>query len=118
MKKNKMLICLLLFVILFVSFDFVSYASNNTSIIPDVGPILSGNGSTEAKELLNKVVGFLRWMGYAVAIGMVMFVGIKYMISSADERASMKGLLVKVVIGALIIIFANVIVNIVISVTL
>ena len=55
------------------------------------------------------------WIGYACAIGMVVFIGIKYIIASADEKASLKGMLVKVIIGSLIIVGSLMITNAVIS---
>jgi len=72
--------------------------------------------SDSLKNGVNTFIGTLRWIGYAIAIGMVIYVGIRYVMAAADERASMKGVLVKVVIGALILVFANTIVNMVIEI--
>lgn len=90
---------------------------NATSIIPNgIGPALPEQVGNEPSSIANTIIGSLKWIGYIIAIGMVIFVGIRYIMASADEKANMKGVLVKVVIGALIIVFANVIVNIVLSV--
>ena len=55
------------------------------------------------------------WIGYACAIGMIVFIGIKYIMASADEKANLKGMLVKVVIGSIIIVGSLTITNAVIS---
>ena len=54
------------------------------------------------------------WVGYACAIGMVVFIDIKYILASADEKASLKGMLVKVVIGSFIVVLSLQITNAVI----
>lgn len=53
------------------------------------------------------ILGFIQFIGYAVAIGMLIYIGIKYTMSAADERATLKGALVKYVIGAILIVAAS-----------
>ena len=116
MKKIVFLRCVIIFTILLCVFSCFSYAiaSDGSSVLISVGPELPPSAS-RARSAANSLIGALKWIGYAIAVGMIAFVGIKYIMSAADEKASMKGLLVKVVIGALIIVFANMIVNAVIS---
>ena len=45
-----------------------------------------------------------------------MFIGIKYILASADEKASLKGMLVKVVIGSVIVVLSLQITHAVISI--
>ena len=117
MKKNILLKFIVFSVILILSLGTFSLV-NATSIIPsNVGPGLEGVGDTP-QIMANTLIGILKWIGYVIAIGMVIFVGIKYTMASADEKANMKGVLVKVVIGALIIVFANTIVNIVLGIAM
>ena len=90
--------------------------SGAITIIPsDVGPELPEDADSTTYTVAANIVGSLKWIGYAVAIGMLIYVGIKYVMSSADEKASMKGLLVKVVIGCLIIVLSTTIVDMVIG---
>lgn len=117
MKKNKLLKLIIFSVILVLSFSLISYTFA-TSLIPEnVGPDISKIGN-EPKNMANIFIGVLKWIGYVIAIGMVIFIGIKYTMAAADEKANMKGVLVKVVIGALIIVFANVIVNLVLGIAM
>lgn len=116
MKKNKLLKFVIFSAILILGVGMFS-AVNAIQLIPsNVGPDLNENIGETPRTMARTFIGILKWIGYVIAVGMVIFVGIRYTMASADEKANMKGVLVKVVIGALIIVFANVIVNIAISV--
>ena len=52
------------------------------------------------------IIGTMQWFGYAIAIGMLVFIGIKYVMASANEKADLKQSLIKYVIGAVLIVFA------------
>ena len=45
------------------------------------------------------------WFAYALALGSLIFFGIKYMLSGADEKANLKGMLPKYLIGIVAILF-------------
>ena len=65
------------------------------------------NQPTGADGTVGIIVGTLQWVGYAIAIGMLVFIGIKYVMASANEKADLKQSLVKYVIGAVLIVFAT-----------
>ena len=65
------------------------------------------------KELAGDILGALQWIGYAIAVGMIIYIGIKYTMSAADDRAELKGAAVKYVMGALLIMVADTIVTMV-----
>lgn len=52
------------------------------------------------------IIGVMQWFGYAIAVGMLVYIGIKYIMASANEKADLKNALIKYVIGAVIIVFA------------
>ena len=52
------------------------------------------------------IIGTMQWFGYAIAIGMLVYIGIKYIMASANEKADLKQALIKYVIGAVLIVFA------------
>lgn len=58
-------------------------------------------GEIETKGIT--LLGTLQWVGYLVAIGMIIWVGIKYLMSGAGEKAKAKETLVPIVIGAILI---------------
>ena len=59
-----------------------------------------------AAGIAGTVIGVMKWFGYAIAIGMLVYIGIKYIMASANEKADLKNALIKYVIGAVIIVFA------------
>ena len=70
--------------------------------------ILSGDAKTVVigDTVAGNILGAMQWVGYAIAVGMLIYIGIKYVMSAADERANLKGALVKYVIGAILIVAA------------
>lgn len=57
------------------------------------------------------ILNALVWFGYAIALGMVVFIGIKYMLGAADAKANMKSAMISWLIGALIVFMATTIVG-------
>ena len=49
------------------------------------------------------VLGAIQWIGYAFAIGMLIYIGIKYMMSAANEKAELKKGLINYIIGAILV---------------
>lgn len=54
-----------------------------------------------------EILGLVRWIGYAVAIGMLVYLGIKYVMAAADEKANLKKGSINFLIGAIIIFAAS-----------
>lgn len=52
------------------------------------------------------LLGTIQWIGYVVAIGMIIWCGIKYVMSGAGEKAKVKETLVPIVIGAILVVAA------------
>jgi len=79
----------------------------------------SDDATQASKELQNagsRIIGALLWFGYAIAIGMVLFIGIKYILGAADAKANMKSAMVNWLIGAFIVFMATTIIGIVFNV--
>ena len=53
--------------------------------------------------MATRIIGAIRWVGYAIAVGMLVYIGIKYVMSAADGRAELKSALVKYAIGAFLV---------------
>lgn len=75
----------------------VAFASDISGF--KIDPTPPGGG----QEFANTILGFVQWVGYAIAIGMLIYVGIKYVMASANEKADLKNSLIKYVIGAVLI---------------
>lgn len=72
-------------------------------------------GVKEAAEITNQIYGILMVIGMAVAVIVGTILGIKFMISTVDEKANIKGYLVAYVIGCVVLFGAFTIWKIVIS---
>ena len=64
-----------------------------------IGAVTLEHGGTA----VSKILGAIQWIGYAFAIGMLIYIGIKYTMSAANEKADLKKGLINFVIGAVII---------------
>ena len=95
MKKKVIISALLILMIVMSSFVC---AKTVTSVVGKPGPSLFGGETT-----VNKLLGIFQWIGYAIAVGMLIYVGIKYVLASADGKADLKSSMTKYVIGALAI---------------
>lgn len=76
----------------------VSSASAFTGI--STTPTAPGTAATTASS----IIGYIQWIGYAIAVGMLVYIGIKYVMASANEKADLKNSLIKYVIGAVLIV--------------
>ncbi len=78
--------------------------------------VVYATAANEISEAGSRILGAIAWIGYAVSLGMILFIGIKYIVSSADGRANMKKSLVNWVIGAFIVFMATVLVSAVLKI--
>lgn len=92
--KKTMMIVMIIAMLLMTSSVFATYTLS-ASVTPKE---LSGLGATAAG-----VLGVMQWGGYIIAIGMLIWVGIKYVTAGAGEKAKAKETLVPIVIGAVLI---------------
>ena len=67
--------------------------------MPTITDVTIGEGG----RAVQKVLGAIQWIGYAFAIGMLIYIGIKYTMSAANEKADLKKGLINFIIGAVII---------------
>lgn len=92
----KKLVSVLLTVAMLATMMSAVFANNFPSINPDGTP--SG-----MKSAVSLVLGVIQWVGYAFAVGMLIYIGIKYAMSAANEKADLKKGLINFVIGAILI---------------
>ena len=77
------------------------------SLMTTMPTILASNGSNEElviRNISNSILSILSWFAYAIALGSLIFFGIKYMMSGANEKANLKGMIPKYLIGIALII--------------
>ena len=72
-----------------------------STIAPQILDIFKG--TTEAKDLGNIILGIIRVVGTFIAVTVLMILGIKYMVGSAEEKASYKSTMIPYVIGSVLL---------------
>ena len=63
--------------------------------------------STEMSNAVSNILGAIQWIGYVFAVGMLLYIGIKYMMSAANEKADLKKGAINYVIGAVVVVAAS-----------
>lgn len=81
----------------------VALASSNFSGVA----IGTFSPTSDVQDQVGKTLAMIQWIGYAIAVGMLIYIGIKYIMASANEKADLKSSLVKYVIGAVLIAAAS-----------
>ena len=69
--------------------------------------------STEIKDLGNKIIGILQTVGIVLSVVILVVLGIKYMMGSAEEKAEYKKTMIPYIVGAAFCFLAPTIANIV-----
>jgi hypothetical protein len=70
----------------------------------------------QLKGKLPVIINGIAWIGYGISFGMLIFIGIKYMLSAANEKATLKQGAINYVIGGALIACASFVADIVASV--
>lgn len=109
-KTNKiiMAVCVLL---LIVSISISSYADPLTP--SEITPPTTVQGQDDIKNIGGQLLGIFQTVGAVVAVVILLVLGIKYMMGSAEEKADYKKSMIPYVIGAIIIFGAPAIANMV-----
>ncbi len=66
---------------------------------------------TSAASVAETILGIIQWIGLVIAVAMVLYVGIKYLTSTAGKKAEAKETMVPVLIGAALLAIAPTIVS-------
>lgn len=103
MKTLKKIVSVLLTISMLITMGTLVFAT-------DV-PQPSISGTNPFSNIGSTVLGYVQWFGYAMAVGMLLYIGIKYMMSSANEKADLKKGSVNYVIGAVLVFAASTIVG-------
>lgn len=94
MKKQKVLSMILTIAMVMGAFASVTLAMGEITIsTPSSDNAFAG--------IVGKVLGFIQYAAWAIAIGMMIYIGIKYMMSGAGKKAEVKDTLLPYLIGAI-----------------
>lgn len=98
MKTMKKIASVLLTVSILITLGTSVFATTAGGVT-----ITEPGGNNAFSNMGNKVLGYVQWFGYVIAVGMLLFIGIKYMMSSANEKADLKKGSINYVIGAVLV---------------
>lgn len=73
----------------------------------------SAKGTTEVQSFGQNIMGVVQVAGVVIAVIILMILGIKYMMGSAEEKAEYKKTMIPYLVGAILIFAASTIANVV-----
>ena len=92
----------------------VSIAVTSFALTPD--ELKAGTNVTGTKEITNlgkSIIGILRTVGIVLSVVVLIIIGIKYMMGSAEEKAEYKKTMIPYIVGAALIFAASVFANVI-----
>lgn len=78
--------------------------------------VLADGAAENIKSKVGTFVNVIAYFGYAIALGMLAYIAIKYMMSAASDRANMKQGAINYLIGAFLIAGASTVATAVVSI--
>ena len=109
MKKIFKVLSLVLVFMLAIAPLAVSFADPPVTITPDTTS-LEGTG---VADWFGKAAGAIQVVGYGIAIVMVLWLGIQYMLAQPAKKAELKGKMWSMLIGIILIVAGSTIIGII-----
>ena len=100
-KKIVMIIRILLIIVV-----IASLANTALAYAPDQWNA-NENVSSDMEDIVGNVLGFVQILGSAIAVIMIVVLGIKYMVGSVEEKAEYKKTMIPYAVGAICIFAAS-----------
>ena len=111
-KKIKLLTTILMAMVIVATISNVVFGADIISSLGSVDPN-NVSGAQQITKLGGTIVGILQVLGIVVAVVVLLVIGIKYMMGSAEEKAEYKKVMIPYIVGALLIFASTTIVNVV-----
>ena len=100
MKKIIKLLPILIIMIMLFSTVSVVFAATDPST-------LKGTGTTQFDTIGKKIIGMVQAIGSIASVLVIVILGIKYMMGSAEEKAEYKKTMIPYLIGAILVFAAS-----------
>ena len=113
-KKLLKVLTILLMVVMVACISVSSFALEPG----DMAGNTSAQGTDEIKNVGNSVIGILQVVGIVLSVIVLIILGIKYMMGSAEEKAEYKKTLLPYIIGACILFGASTIAGIIYNIAI
>lgn len=114
---NKKMIKILTMITTILCVIFIATSSVWALTPPDQIPITDPQ-STDIQNFGGKIIGILQTAGTVIAVVILIILGLKYMMGSAEEKAEYKKTMIPYVIGAVCIFLAPTIATVVYNVAI
>lgn len=99
---------------IFISLLIISFSASCLALAPDeLTGSNSTSGVTEITNLGNSIVTILQTVGIVLSVIVILVIGIKYMMGSAEEKAEYKKTMIPYLVGAALIFAASVFANVI-----
>lgn len=102
-KRLVKTVSMILMMIMMISVTLTSFALSPI----DMEGNQSAKGTSEIQNVGNSVIGILQVVGIVLSVIVLIILGIKYMMGSAEEKAEYKKTLMPYVVGAALIFAAS-----------
>ena len=102
-KKALKIVTSILLIMMIVSISVSSFALEPTDMTGNT----SAQGTDEITNVGNSVVGILQVVGIVLSVIVLIVLGIKYMMGSAEEKAEYKKTMMPYIVGAALIFAAS-----------
>ncbi len=119
MKRTNKLIVALCIILTIISLSVVSFADGEATSTGTAGDLLEQLNTDQTVTIgglntfANNIIGVVRTAGVVVAVVILLVLGIKYMMGSAEEKADYKKSMIPYIVGAILIFASTTIVGIV-----
>ena len=115
MKKASKIITMLILIVMILSVGISVFANGKPAdLVGDMRPgDFTGDDATALTGFMRNLVRVINIVGVGVAVIILLVLGIKYMMGSAEEKAEYKKSMIPYVIGAIVIFGAPAIANMV-----
>lgn len=100
-KSIKIISAILMAMILIFSISSMVFAIDPSTLTGDTSV-----SSTQISQFGNQIIGILKIVGSVVAVVMLMVLGFKYMMGSAEDKADYKKSMIPYLVGAVLIFLA------------
>ena len=122
-KKFMKLLSVLLIVVTLVSVSVSVFAADNTKItdikFDNVADNMKGSITQENQNKItgvgSSIVGILQTIGIVLSIIILIVLGLKYMMGSAEEKAEYKKTMIPYVVGAILIFAASALAGVIVN---
>ncbi len=115
MRKTSKLIVALLIVLTIATISVSSFATDAGNVLGQLTGEVKDNTISTGKivNIGNSIIAVVRIVGVVVAVVILLVLGIKYMMGSAEEKADYKKSMIPYIVGAVLIFASTAIVGVV-----